>query len=219
MNNRRKEMIVVMLAVVIVFSLQLTQASDTIQFSWALLQDTGEGQTALEVNTVPNLPLTSTIQLYLHPESGTYLYVFLLDSSRFFLPLFPASSTYYKKNPPGDMILIPAGRDRFSIVPPAGQEKFYILASPHRLTNLEELIDECNRDPENLVKQGRLFKEVRLQRRKNSKYSQFTEKGTPVSGTRRDLNGSRGASEKMKFIATKVVADGFYSKIIRIDHE
>lgn len=204
---------------ILLFLTSLCQAAQQVRFSWALLMDTENGLIPLDFATPPLVSENNTLQLYFHPDKKTYLYVFLLDSSNFFSPVYPDTKKHYDYNPPGSPIRFPAGEDRFTTLPPAGQEKFYLIASPERLTKVEELLEECLDHPDNVDRQARLYQEVRTLRRLHSKLTQYTEKGMPVSGTMRSLNKTRGAKVPDSFEAKHIVANGFYSKILRLDHE
>lgn len=196
-----------------------TKAAEVIEFEWALLQDTESGQAPVDFATTPALQTGTALQIYLKPYKQTYLYLFLLDSEGRFIPVFPTGSHDFDSLTPDTPILLPEGRNRFSLVPPPGQERFYLLASPLRLKETEELIEACMQRPTDIEIHAELFQNVKTVRRKNSGLTQFTEKGMPVSGTRHDLRKTRGAREEVQFIATHIVAEGFYSKIIRINHE
>ncbi len=126
---------------------------------------------------------------------------------------------YYDHFPPGSPIRIPAGEDRFTTMPPAGQEKFYLLASTKRLNDVEDLLSKCLDNPDDIDMQARLYQEVRTLRRAHSTMTQFTEKGMPVSGTMRSLKKTRGPEMPDSFVATHVEGEGFYSRILRLNHE
>lgn len=192
--------------------------AEKIQFNWAVLADSDSGVRALDFSTPQTLKKGSTLQLYLHPDPSTFVYIFLLDSNNSFSPLFPHIARYYDRNQPGSEVRIPAGEDRFTIVPPPGQEKFYIIASPFRLVRIEKIVETFLQNPGDIETQAKLFQEVRHLRRKYSTLTQATEKGMPVSGVRKNLNATRGSTNNT-FIATQVEAFGFYSKIIRLNHE
>ncbi len=208
----------IVLLLLVLFPLQL-QASDEVGFRWAILQDTDTGLTALDFRSPPNLSKNTTIQIFLHPDLGTFLYVFLLDSSNEFTPIFPGEIDYYSTNQAGEKIRVPMGDSRFTIVPPAGQEKFYLIASPARLVKVEKIMNAYFTNPNDSENQAKLYNEIRLLRRKHSKLTQFTEKGIPVSGTVRNLKRTRGPEQKETFTASQVTGNGFYSKVLRVNHE
>ena len=76
--------------------------------------------------------------------------------------------------------MVPQGGDRFTIVPPPGQERFYLLASAKRLQDLEDLMERCLHDLQNKDLQTELSHMVKQLRRSHSKLTQVTEKGVPV---------------------------------------
>ncbi len=207
------------LATTLLFSATFNLAAQDIRFNWALLVDTDTGLAALNFDSPPLVTDNNTLQLYLHPDKSTFIYIFLLDSSNYFTPIFPTMGNYYDRYPPGGPIHIPTGEDRFTTLPPAGQEKFYLIASAKRLKSVEKLLKESLNYPDDVNLQAKLFEEVRYLRRKHSKMTQYTEKGMPVSGTMRSLNQTRGTAKESTFVATHVEASGFYSRILRLNHE
>ena len=195
------------------------RAGDSVRFKWALLYDTEEGLKAVDFKDPPTFEAQTTLQFFFHPSQNTYLYLLLLDSSKVFSPVFPVARDYYDNFRPGEILRIPGGEGRFTVFPPAGQETFYLLASTERLSAIEELMEHCMLHPEDTEKQAALFQQVRLLRRKHSKLTQYTEKGVPISGTMSNLTKTRGTAPSETFAAAQVEADGFYSKIIRVQHE
>lgn len=195
-----------------------TLLAKEIKFRWAILLDAETSVTPLDFSSTPVLQNGDMLQLYFHSEKETYLYIFLHDSSNIFTPIFPEPH-YYNYPPPTGEIRIPEGQDRFAISPPGGIETFYLLASDTRLTELEKAMENYYNDPDNIDNQAILFQEVRLLRRSKSKLSQITERGIPVSGTRRNIARTRGREKVEQFEATQVIAEGFYSKLLRLSHE
>jgi hypothetical protein len=99
-------------------------------------------------------------------------------------------------------------------MPPDGQEKLYLLASPARLTGLEKLTATFLENPDNTNHRADVIKELKLLRRRHSSLAQKTETSVPVAGTIRSRGARTGSFE-----ATQVNADGFYSRILRLNHE
>ena len=190
-------------------------AETPVQFSWAVLTDTDKGLRPIDFSTPPTLSNGTTIQFYIEQKPGTYIYLYLIDSSNNLEFLFPGEVNYYNTVTPAERVFrIPADTDRFELTPPGGQEKLYLLASSSRLEQLEKLTADFLADPKNPARKAPVLNELKRIRRQHSKLAQSTETSVPVAGTIR----SRGVLFD-SFEATKVNAPEFYAKILRINHE
>lgn len=190
-------------------------AQEQVQFSWALLVDRAAGQQqALDASMPISLASGSTLQVYIEQQPGTYVYLYLLDSAEELHFLFPEETNSYNSLPAKNKTYrIPPGTDRFTLVPPSGQEKLYLMASSTRLAKLEKLTAEYLAKPQATERKGAVIQEMKKIRRLHSRLAQITETSVPVAGTvrTRDLQGD--------LTATRVSAMDFYSKIIRLNHE
>lgn len=205
----------VLIAFTLMFSSGLLFAETPVQFSWAILSDTPEGLKTLDFTEPKTLPNGTTIQIYLEQKPGAYIYIYLIDSTGALDFLFPGEIDFYDSVMPTDRIFrIPADMDRFELTPPGGQEKLLIMASSSRLTELEKLTAELLKQPKDPQRQAAVVQEMKRIRRHHSKLAQTTETSVPVAGTVR----SRGALFD-SFEVTKVNAQNFYSRILRINHE
>lgn len=190
-------------------------AQRPVQFSWAVLTGTDGGMRSLVFTTPPKLKNGATIQVYLEQKSGVYLYLYLIDSSGALAFLFPGEKDFYSKVVPTDRILrLPADQDHFELTPPSGQEKLYLLAAANRLAKLEEVTAAFLDQPDDPLSKEEVVKELKRLRQEHSTLAQATETSVPVAGTIRS-RGVHGDS----FEVNRVNAAGFYSRILRIDHD
>jgi len=190
-------------------------AETPVQFSWAVLTDTDKGPRPIDFSSPATLPNGTTMQFYIEQKPGTFIYIYLIDSTDNLEFLYPGEADYYNSVAPVERIFrIPADKDRFELTPPGGQEKLYILASSTRLIRLEKLTAVYVENPRDPVHKASVINELKQIRRQHSKLAQSTETSVPVAGTIR----SRGIPFD-SFEATKVNAADFYSKILRINHE
>ena len=192
-----------------------SHAEPAVQFSWAVLRDTATGLQPLDFSTTPKLKSGTTLQIYIEQKTGAFIYLYLLDSTNGLTFIFPNDIKYYNSGQPSDQVFrIPPDSARFELMPPDGQEKLYLLASPKRLTKLEELTAMFLKQPGNTGRRADVIKELKLLRRQHSTLRQKTETSVPIAGTIRSRGVNTGSFE-----ATQVNANGFYSKILRIDHD
>lgn len=185
------------------------------QFGWAVLTGTNGGLRPLDFTTPPKLKNGATIQIYIEQKPGVYIYLYLLDSSDEVDFLFPGEKDFYSKVEPAERIFrLPADTDQFELTPPGGQEKLYLLAAAQRLTRLEEVTALFLDQPADPLRKEAVIRELKRLRQEHSSLAQTTETSVPVAGTVR----SRGVLFE-SFEATRVSAAGFYSRILRIDHD
>ncbi|HBI15865.1 MAG TPA: hypothetical protein DDY20_10200 [Desulfobulbaceae bacterium] len=190
-------------------------AEPPVEFSWAVLTGTDEGLRPLDFTTPPKLKNGATIQIYLEQKPGVYLYLYLIDSSGEVAFLYPGEKDFYSKVAPSDRVFrLPTDTNRFELTPPSGQEKLYLLAGANRLDKLEKITAAFLDQPGHPLRKEEVVKELKRLRQEHSTLVQVTETSVPVAGTVR----SRGVPSD-SFEATKVNAVGFYSRILRIDHD
>jgi len=211
----RKVFHLVLITFFFVLNSGLLFAETPLQFSWAVLTDTPEGQKALDFTEPTILSHGATLQIYLEQKPGAYIYIYLIDSTGSLEFLFPGERNFYSSITPTDrIVMIPAKPNRFELTPPGGQEKLHLMASSSRLAGLEKLTAEYLKQPEDPRRQAAVIQEIKHLKRQHSKLAQTTETSVQVAGTVR----SRGALFD-SFEVTKVNAQGFYSRILRINHE
>ncbi len=190
-------------------------ANRAVEFSWAVLQDTLDGQQAIDFLHPEPVRNRATLQIFLKQQPGVYIYLYLLDSSGELELLFPKEPTSYDETGPVEKtIRIPPGGKRFTLTPPAGQERLFLMAASMRLKRLEQLTKAYLNQPTDKKRGAAVIQEMKKLRHRYSKLTQTTETGVPIAGTVRSIQ-ERGAA----FTVTRVKAETFYSRILRIRHE
>lgn len=192
-----------------------SQAASSVEFSWAVLTDTATGVEPLKFSPTPTLKSGTTLQIYIEQKPGAFIYIYLIDSTGGLSFIFPGDPRHYDSTTPTERIVrIPPDTARFEIMPPEGQEKLYLIASPTTLEKLEKHTAAYLKNENDTKLRANVIKELKLLHRKYSSLAQKTETSVPVAGTIR----TRGAANS-SFDAVKVKANGVYSRILRINHE
>lgn len=195
-------------------STTITYAGTPVEFSWAVLSDTETGPKPLDFSSIPQLKNGTTLQIYIEQKPGAFIYIYLVDSIGGLSFIFPSDPQQYDAAVPGDQVVrIPPETARFELTPPNGQEKLYLLASPTRLTKLEQLTTTYLKNESDTIARSDVFKELKLIHRKHSALAQKTETSVPVAGT----VATRGGAST--FNAIHVKTDSLYSRILRINHD
>jgi hypothetical protein len=125
--------------------------TDELRFRWSLivrLDPDGKNEVvniaknaATKKNDKTSVSAGDKIAMYVEPGESTYVYLYLLDSNDNLKLLFPASLG--KSNLENEFTverapIYPASMNGFRLMK-KGLRKFYLLASPKRLTKLEKL--------------------------------------------------------------------------------
>lgn len=193
--------------------------SDSVNFKWAFIyKKPGEPYgRILDFNEKAAVNSGDKLQVMLTPITQSYMYLYLLSSSNELDIIFPNDLAFYDKNKLGEESYLPAKDKWYSIDETKGTERFYLLASSSRLTDLEKATEDYLASGKNAEKKAALLELMKSLRTSNSKLASIAEKGVPIAGTFR----TRGHGDVAVVLgdAIEVKADKFYSKTIRLKHE
>jgi len=198
--------------------------SDNVKFKWSFIIRTDPSGRNKIVNIAKETVTKKTkefsvtggdkISMYVEPGEGTYVYLFYHDSSEKLIPLFPTTlgtENFEDEFTPGSGTYIPAMHKWFTFDENKGVESFYLLASPDRLTKLEELTRNHIEERKELTKQ-KVLDEIRSLKKTNV-FKTKQERLIPYSGR------VRSGEIDIADLAVKTEAKTFYIRTIRIKHE
>ena len=117
---------------------------------------------------------------------------------------------------------IPQGEKWFELDEEVGIETFYLLASPHRLTELETLLEQYSSAA---AEEERGFSElvlaeIRNIRKKHLTLTTLPERPVPVGGNLRGLADDNGPTDlDFNQIADEISTSEYYSRTFTIEHE
>lgn len=192
---------------------------ETVNFKWAFIyKKTGEPYgRILDFNEKATVNSGDKLQVMLTPITQSYMYLYLLNSSNELDIIFPSDLAFYDKNKLGEESYLPAKDKWYSIDEAKGTERFYLLASSSRLTELEKATEEYLASGKNNDQKAALLDLMKSLRSANSTLASIAEKGVPIAGTFR----TRGHGDVSVVLgdAIEVNAEKFYSKTIRLKHE
>ncbi len=156
------------------------------------------------------------IAMYLEPAGNTYVYLYLLDSNDELILLFPAglgTNNIENQSTLGKGTYIPGKYEWFSFDDKKGYESFYLLASPKRLTKLEQLTKNyAETEKEKDIAKEEVLDEIKGIK-KTLAFETAQEKPIPFGGRVRSLEID------VADLAVEVKAKDFYSKTIILKHE
>lgn len=205
---------------------QAESEKDELRFKWSLIVRIDPDGRNEVVNIAKDIITKKTdkisisagdkIAMYLEPDEGTYVYLYLLDSNNKLIPLFPRSLV--RKDLENELKLgkgtyIPGKHKWFSFDGEKGYETFYLLASPEPLSTLEKL----TRNYVDTEKEQDLAKQEVLDEIKGIKTAVVLE--TPQENPIPFGGGVRALEIDIAELAVEVKAKGFYSKTIILKHE
>ena len=201
-----------------------SQSDDSIKFQWAfgaLKKANGSKFEAVTRGTV--LKTGDQIKFFINVNQNCFVYLIYRSSQGELSVLFPRRfellSTEYTA---AGNHYIPTDDQWFELDEHTGEERFYLLASVKRLTDLEALVndyesaDKAKKPP--LAKE--ILAEIRKLRKQHLKFKTYAERPVNIIGSLRGTEKSEpaGARDIAKF-AVEISADTFYSRTFTIDHQ
>ena len=117
---------------------------------------------------------------------------------------------------------IPKGDQWFELDEYTGTEKFFLLATANRLSELEDLINEYeSADKSNKITIGeKIILETRRLRKKHRNFKSHVEKPVTIIGKMRGTEKTKAAGLKdIADYATEISANTFFIRTFTIDHQ
>ena len=202
-----------------------SQADNKIVFQWAFgaIKQTALGSQFEIIQRDGVLKSGDQIKFFLGLNGNNYTYLIYQSSQQDLLVLFPLrfNELGYDEQIAGNHY-IPGDDQWFELDEFTGLEKFYLLASVERLTELENLVNAYeSADKANRGELGKkIVAEIRRLRKKHRKFKTYAEKPVAVIGNMR-------GSAKTKAVGLKDLADhaveisttNFFSRTYTIDHQ
>jgi hypothetical protein len=196
---------------------------DTLNFLFAAGAQVGKDTAARSVPVDNQTVLGSgdRLKFFLEPQSHAYFYLFHLASNGDLSLLFPADLKEARL-PPGQQVYIPGGALWFELDAASGTEKFFLLASKSRLSQLESLyarhVTLTDRAEIQSSTQTIMDEIARLNQKRRS-LAAPAERPIRIAGKQRGQQkpGAAGLADITPF-AREIVAQGFYGKTFTIDH-
>ena len=195
-----------------------------LQFQWAfgaLKKANGSKFEAVTRDTV--LKTGDQIKFFLNVNQNCFVYLIYRSSQGDLSVLFPKRfqlmSTEYTVE--GNHY-IPAGDQWFELDEHTGEERFYLLATVKRLTDLEALINDYesadNAKKPTLTKQ--ILVEIRKLRKQHLKFKTYAERPVNIIGNMRGTEKTETVkSHDIAKYAVEISADTFFSRTFTIDHK
>jgi hypothetical protein len=195
-----------------------------LKFQWAfgaLKKANGSKFEAVTRDTV--LKSGDQIKFFLNVNQNCFVYLIYRSSQGELSILFPRRfqllSTEYTV---AGNHYIPTDDQWFELDEHTGEERFYLLASVKRLTDLETFVndyesaDKAKKQP--LAK--KILAEIRKLRKQHLKLKTYAERPVNIIGNLRGTEKAEtaGARDIAKF-AVEISADTFYSRTFTIDHQ
>jgi hypothetical protein len=199
--------------------------SGNVKFNFAFGALTGHMKNREFVSIRKDTVLRSYDSLKLMVELKTKCYVYIVynGSDGNVQLLFPYSLKQFTADYSIDKnYYIPEGKDWYSLDDKTGAEKFYIIASAQRLTELETVLEKhlAAKAGEKNETGKMVVEKVREAKKKYKTYTTLAERPISIGGNIRALDtGNKSPSRDVAEIATMISANNFFSKTITIDHQ
>jgi hypothetical protein len=195
-----------------------------LNFQWAfgaLKKANGSKFEAVTRDTV--LKTGDQIKFFLNVNQNCFVYLIYRSSQGELNVLFPRrfqlQSAEYTV---AGNHYIPAGDQWFELDEHPGEERFYLLASVKRLTDLEALVndyesaDNTKKPPLTEI----ILAEIRKLRKQHLKFKTYAERPVNIIGNLRGTEKAETAEARdIAKYALEISADTFYSRTFTIDHQ
>jgi hypothetical protein len=201
------------------------ETDNNISFLWAFgaIKKTNQGQQFIEITRDIELKSGDQLKMLVKLNKKCFVYVFYYSSQGQLHMLLPYHlnqfSTDYQisKN-----YYIPQGNFVLELDENIGEEKFYLIASVHRLHELESIIGsyksaESIKKPE-VVKS--IIQEIRDLKKRHKKFTSKAERPVASTGSIRAENLRKKAGlPDLDQLAVQINAEDFFAKTFTIDHK
>jgi len=163
------------------------------------------------------------LKMFVELQKKCFVYVIYHSAQGEVSILFPYNVQQFTRDyETSKKYYIPQGDMWFRLDENVGRETFYLLASSHRLMELEGLFEKyISADPvrkSKLVKQ--ILAEIRKIKRRHRKFTAIAERPVPIVGNIRGVDDvQKAVRPDVSSIAAEISAKTFYSRTFTIDHQ
>ncbi|MCU0564360.1 MAG: DUF4384 domain-containing protein [Desulfobacterales bacterium] len=160
------------------------------------------------------------LKLFIEPKTGMSVYFFHLAANGELTVIHPAGSRGAALAP-GAPVFVPEAASWLQLDQQTGTEKFHLLASAHRLDQLESLLARHATLVEKPALQSSteaILNEVKQLRQKNRSLAAPAEKPVRIGGSLRGPEGTGVLPDITRLAVDITAAGGFYSRTFTIDH-
>jgi hypothetical protein len=195
--------------------------NNKISFKWSFVKQLKDDRAELlDFSKEVKMTKDDKFKILFVPEKKIYFYIYYLDYNNELSLLFPENIdeevkvgvTYSIPSEHGEWLQFEDGH---------GTDRFYIIASNTRLSNLDKFTKELQKNVEKNADADKInnskknvVDEIQNLRNRNSKYAVYAEKPTSIAGTSRGIADKKDGKEFMILVE----AEKFYAKILRINH-
>jgi hypothetical protein len=198
------------------------QNTENVAFKWAFGALTGPTKAFVPITRDTVLRSGDEIKMLVELVRECYVYVVYEGPNGELSLLFPYDLKQFASDyETGKNYYIPKGRSWLTFDKTAGKEKFYILASNERLTQLEALLSSYQTADKATKRDAgsKVVAEIRDVRKRFRTFTTLAEKPVTIGGNVRGVGEAAAAKRPdVADIATAITASNFYAKTFTIDH-
>jgi hypothetical protein len=207
-----------------IVSAESSEAKDPIKINWAFGALIGPEKNRKLVNVENDTILKTGDQFKMMVEFKSRCFVYLIysGSKGEILMLFPEDISQFNRTYKlSEKYYIPPGDLWFALDEQVGLEKFYLLASKRRLSDLEDLLKKyeslgSDKKPEMARNITTL---IRKTIRKRKTLAAPAERPVRIGGTVRGVNEKSRSMNDIATLAVEITANKFFSKTFTIKHK
>jgi hypothetical protein len=201
------------------------QIQNKVNFTWAFgaIKNSDAGPHFEAITRDSILKTGDQIKFFLRVENKCFIYLIYQNPQGDLNVLFPYRFKLLDNNYQiSENYYIPKGDQWFELDEYTGTEKFYLVSSANRLTELEDLINEYeSADKSNRITIGeKIISEIRGLRKKHHRFKTHVERPVTIIGRMRGTAKTKAAGlEDIADYALEITADNFFIRTFTIDHQ
>jgi len=199
-------------------------SDDLIRLKWSCCArvERGGGQRIIPVSQSTILHNGDQIKFYLETQADCYIYIFYYSAQGELVRLLPAENASAKLAA-GTKRYLPTETDWFVLDETSGIEKFYLLASKHKLEKIESLYSHhvLLTEPAALGASAEaIFAEIKKLKRTHRNLTASPERPVHIGGAFRQPAKTTDAHHSdIEKLAAQISFDQFYTRTLTVDHQ
>lgn len=197
---------------------------ENMRFHWAFGAVTGpeNNQKLIRITKDTSLKTGDRFKMMVKMKSKCFVYLIYHGSNDEVQMLFPYDLRRLNKNYTlAEKYYIPQGDLWFALDEQTGVEKFYLLVSKNRLSDLEDLLTqyESSGSEKKADMVPEIVKQIKRVKRKYKTFTAPAERPVQIGGTVRGIKDKPASLHDVATLAVEISATDFYSRTFTIEHK
>ena len=204
-------------------SIQDTEGNVSFRWAFGAIVGPEENQRLIPITRDTELEPGNRLKMLLELEKKCFVYVFYRGPENELQMLFPSDFNQFETDyEVSRSYYIPSGNTWLELDDSAGSERFYLMASSQRLTELETLYGEYEKAPKekHLELAKSVISKIREIKMQHKKFASIAERPVSIGGNVRALGiGLDAYLLQLSAMSVDISADSFFGRTFTIDRK